>query len=136
MWGMRTLTQAQPFAEGRPATGNARPVRKALVVMTDGKNTLSPVATRTALSANGIVHDGKDEVLANRYTEQSCAAAKTAGIEVYTISFGNQVPKNVRSLLETCATTPQLYFHASNAAALNDAFNKIADELLSIRLTQ
>ena len=136
MWGMRMLTKAQPFDEGRPATSNAKPVRKALVVMTDGKNTLSPVTRRNSNSANNIVHNGSDETMANQYTTESCNTAKAAGIEVYTISFGNQVPNNIRELLEACATTPQLYFHASNAAALNDAFNKIADELLSIRLTQ
>jgi Flp pilus assembly protein TadG len=136
MWGMRMLTQAQPFTEGKPATGNAKPVRKALVVMTDGKNSLSPEVKAKSPSANGIVHTGRDEALANRYTTESCNAAKAEGLEVYTISFGNQVPNEIRDLLEACASKPQLYFHASNSAALNDAFNKIADELLSIRLTQ
>ncbi|MGL4405439.1 MAG: VWA domain-containing protein, partial [Notoacmeibacter sp.] len=136
MWGMRTLTQAQPFAEGRPPVHNGRKVRKALVVMTDGKNTLSPKTENGSLSANNIVHTGKDETLANNYTAEACNQAKSADIEVYTISFGNQVPNSIRNLLETCATKPQLYFHASNSAALNEAFKKIADELLSIRLTQ
>jgi von Willebrand factor type A domain len=136
MWGMRMLTDAQPFTEGRPVAGNSRPVRKALVVMTDGKNTLSPVTKRNALSANLIVHTGTDEAKANRYTTEACKSAKAEGIEVYTISFGNQVPGSIRDLLEACASKPQLYFHASNSAGLNDAFNKIADELLSIRLTQ
>jgi Flp pilus assembly protein TadG len=136
MWGMRMLTQAQPFTEGKPATGNAKPVRKALVVMTDGKNSVSPMLEANSFSANGIEHTGGDEALANQYTTESCMAAKAEGIEVYTISFGNQVPNDIRNLLEACASKPQLYFHASNSAALNEAFNKIADELLSIRLTQ
>lgn len=136
MWGMRTLTQSQPFTEGRPPVVSGRKVRKALVVMTDGKNTLSPVVDNGSLSANRIVHNGTNEALANTYTSQACTHAKDAEIEVYTISFGNQVPNNIRDLLQACATKPTLYFHAANAAALNDAFNKIADELLSIRLTQ
>ncbi len=136
MWGMRMLTEAQPFSEGKPATGNARPLRKALVIMTDGKNTLSPIFNKNAMSANKVVHNGNDEALANRYTAEACTQAKAEGLEVYTISFGNQVPNTIRDLLEACASKSQLYFHASNSAALNDAFNKIADELLSIRLTQ
>ena len=136
MWGMRMLTQAEPFNEGKPATGNARAVRKALVVMTDGKNTLSPVFDKNSMSGNKIVHHGNDEALANRYTTEACTNAKSEGLEVYTISFGNQVPNNIRDLLEACASKPQLYFHASNSAALDEAFNRIADELLSIRLTQ
>ncbi len=136
MWGMRMLTDAQPFNEAKPLTGNARPVRKALVIMTDGKNTLSPQVDGKAPSANQIVHTGNDEALANKYTTESCNQAKAYGLEVYTISFGNQVPNNIRDLLESCASKPQLYFHASNSAGLNQAFNKIADELLSIRLTQ
>jgi hypothetical protein len=137
MWGMRMLTNAQPFTEGRPASGNGRPVRKALVVMTDGRNSLYPELNGASFSANKIVHVGnKETAIANKYTTDACSAAKAEGIEVYTISFGNQVPNNTRELLEACATKPQLYFHASNAAGLNDAFNKIADELLSIRMTQ
>jgi Flp pilus assembly protein TadG len=136
MWGMRMLTNEQPFTEGKPTTGNSKPVRKALIVMTDGNNTLSPISMRGSNSANGIEHEGDDETLANDYTTEACDAAKAEGLEVYTISFGNQVPNNIRNLLESCASKPQLYFHASNSAALNDAFNDIADELLSIRLTQ
>ena len=61
MWGMRMLTKAEPFDEAKPATGNAKPVRKALVVMTDGKNTLSPMINKKAPSANKIVHDGTED---------------------------------------------------------------------------
>jgi hypothetical protein len=104
--------------------------------MTDGTNTLSPEQIDTAPSANKIVHTGNDRKLANTYTAEACVQAKAAGLEVYTISFGNDVPNNIRDLLETCASKPQLYFHASNSAALTAAFNDIADELLSIRLTQ
>jgi von Willebrand factor type A domain len=142
MWGMRMLTKSQPFTEGKPATGNAKPVRKALVVMTDGKNSVSPTTEPSAepwkdgISVNKILHIGGDESLANKYTTKACNAAKAEGIEVYTISFGNEVPNEIRDLLQDCATKPQLYFHASDSAALNKAFSDIADELLSIRLTQ
>jgi hypothetical protein len=57
-------------------------------------------------------------------------------MEVYTISFGDGVPGRVRTLLENCASEPQYYFHASDASALNDAFQNIADKLLAVRLTQ
>jgi Flp pilus assembly protein TadG len=136
MWGLRTLSQGAPFTEGRTAAPGGRLLRKALIVMTDGKNTLSPVNDRNGRSANGIVHTGNNENEANRLTADACDVAKDAETEVYTISFGNQVPSGIRSLLEDCATQPAYYFHASDAAALNAAFQNIADNLLAVRLTQ
>jgi Flp pilus assembly protein TadG len=136
MWGLRTLSQGAPFTEGRTAAPGGRILRKALIVMTDGKNTLSPIIVANGRSANDIQHNGNNEGEANRLTEQACDVAKDAGTEVYTISFGNQVPSGIRSLLEDCASEPQYYFHASDSSALDAAFQNIADNLLAVRLTQ
>jgi Flp pilus assembly protein TadG len=136
MWGIRTLTNGEPFTEAKLPDAGGKTLRKALVVMTDGQNTLSAIPDNKSMSANNIVHNGTDAAEANRLTSAACAVAKAGGLEVYTISFGPRVPGPVRTLLESCATEPKYYFHASDAASLNSAFQNIADNLLSVRLTQ
>jgi Flp pilus assembly protein TadG len=127
MWGTRMLTTQTPFREGKTSGGGGRPVRKALIVMTDGMNTLSP---------DGMFHTNTDTAQANIYTAEACDEAKRQAMDVFTISFGAGVNSDVQSMLATCASNPDQYFHAANGAALTKAFQDIADALLSIRLTQ
>jgi Flp pilus assembly protein TadG len=127
MWGTRVLTTAAPYSEGRTRGRGDRPVRKVLVLMTDGVNTLSP---------SFPLHDQADSAQADTYTREACDEAKNQRMDVFTISFGTGVTNPVRNLLQNCASHPTQYFHASDASALNDAFSDIADALLNVRLTQ
>jgi hypothetical protein len=38
-WGWRVLSPSAPFTEGRPYNDPSDPVRKVIVLMTDGENT-------------------------------------------------------------------------------------------------
>ena len=126
MWGLRTLTPQVPFNEGlNPATSNA-PLRKALVVMTDGMNTLSP---------DGQWHIGTDSTLSNQYTLAACDEAKSKDVEVYTITFGTSVPNQARVMMKKCASNNNQYYNAASSADLNRAFQDIADNLLMVRLS-
>jgi Flp pilus assembly protein TadG/predicted Fe-Mo cluster-binding NifX family protein len=143
MWGTRTLTHSMPFSEAKAPDPSASAVtkdRKALVIMTDGDNTLSPNLASEGgnnnMSPNTAWHKGTNVALANQYTLAACNEAKSKGIEVYTISFGTSVSAAVKDLLEQCASKSDFSFQASNAAALNTAFKDIADQLLSVRLSQ
>ncbi|MGL4406672.1 MAG: hypothetical protein ACRCT6_12985, partial [Notoacmeibacter sp.] len=143
MWGLRTLTNSMPFTEAKADNSNQSQVqkdRKALIIMTDGANTLSPnLSTQSGknnMSPNSAWHNGNDVTLANQYTLAACNEAKSKGMEVYTITFGDQVPMNIRELLEQCASKKDFSFHASNGTSLNEAFKDIADQLLSVRLSQ
>jgi Flp pilus assembly protein TadG len=127
MWGTRVLTKQAPFTEAAVTGKGGSPVRKALVVMTDGMNTLSP---------DGAYHTNTDTDQANDYTAQACNEAKAQDLEIFTISFGNSVPGSVKDMLEACASIPANYFNAKDAADLKQAFKGIANELLSVRLTQ
>jgi Flp pilus assembly protein TadG/predicted Fe-Mo cluster-binding NifX family protein len=141
MWGMRTLTPAEPFTQGAVETGTT-PLRKALIIMTDGQNTIKPVAKTGTMSANGIVHVSTvknnvvDSTVADQLTLTACTAAKNAGIEVYTIGFGSDITPAISALLTSCASKPKFYTLASDSAGLAEAFNDIADNLLGVRLTQ
>jgi Flp pilus assembly protein TadG len=152
MWGTRTLTNAAPFIEGKVADPNGAPLRKALVIMTDGQNSLQPTEDwrSPSMSANNKVHEGNWQespagsgnwvlmpaALADTYTIEACNAAKAEGIDVYTISFGSAVPNSVKDLLRACASKPTFFTHAADSAGLSQAFNMIADDLLAVRLTQ
>lgn len=143
MWGIRTLTNALPFNEAKPdqpAGSMVKKDRKALVIMTDGANTLSPnpptKSGKNNMSPNSSWHDDGVVSLADQYTVAACNEAKELGMEVYTITFGDQVPVNIRQLLENCASKRDFSFHASNSNALDKAFKDIADQLLSVRLSQ
>ena len=151
MWGARTLTNSLPFTEGKAADPLGAPLRKALIIMTDGQNSMQPYNDwRTpSMSANNMVHEGSwiespansgnwipTSTVADGYTIEACNAAKAEGIEVYTISFGSAVPASVKTLLQNCASKSELYTHAADATGLAAAFNDIADDLLAVRLTQ
>ncbi|MCU0830165.1 MAG: hypothetical protein MUC58_01360 [Rhizobiaceae bacterium] len=127
MWGTRVLTTGAPYTEAATRGRGNRPVRRVLVLMTDGVNTLSP---------DFPTHNNADRALADQYTREACVEAKAKTMDIFTISFGSGVTAPVRQLLQECASHPSQYFHAANASALSDAFSDIADALLNIRLTQ
>jgi Flp pilus assembly protein TadG len=134
MWGMRTLTAWAPFTDGRgPSSRNensesaTHEIRKALIIMTDGANTLS---------TQGAWHTGGDVALSDKYMLEACEEAKSQNLEVYTIAFGSSMTASIKALLDVCATDPEMSFVATDATALNEAFKDIADQLLAIRLTE
>ena len=127
MWGTRILTHEAPFTDARDPATLDTPMKKALIVMTDGSNTIGPVGVYHSTSASGI---------ANSNTLKACDEAKNNGIEVYTISFGSGVPTSVKNLLRACASDSANYYHAGNGG-LDDVFSMIAGQLRdSVRLTQ
>jgi hypothetical protein len=110
--------------------------------MTDGENTLSPgtwQAPDNEFAPSSAFHydpdNGFDSVAAKNNTLDACTEAKSKHLEVYTISFGT-LPDSVKTILETCASSPSNYFHAATGTALNEAFKDIGDELLSLHLSQ
>jgi len=94
MWGWATLTSQAPFEEAQD-TVNGKSVRKIMVLMTDGFNTISPT-----LPYNGY-HWGYDTAKANEYTTELCTNAKAANIEIYTIAF-EVTDETIKSVLQGC----------------------------------
>lgn len=132
MWGIRTLTAEKPFTEGSGTANEGKSqvheTRKALILMTDGMNTIQ---------ASGKWHnDTGDATTPNKLTLEACQEAKDLGMEVYTVTFGDQVPTQVRNMLDKCATDKEMNFHASDNEELMESFRDIADNLLSVRLSQ
>jgi Flp pilus assembly protein TadG len=144
MWGWRVLSPSEPFTGGRAynATGN----RKIIVLMTDGENTYYQASNHNK-STYGAYGYGVKNRLGATYTNAAmrsamntnlvgaCANAKAAGIIVYTVAFRLESDPTTRSLLNSCASSSDKYFAASNNDALIDAFKQIAKQLNQLRVT-
>lgn len=127
LWGWNILDSAQPFSEGMTkAELNSKHGRKALVLITDGENTISPTYPE---------HKGADINVANKKLRDICKDVKDDDIAVYTVSFMVASP-NIENLLEQCASDKENYFNADNAAQLYAAFKVIGELLAAVRITQ
>ncbi|MBG0811844.1 pilus assembly protein [Methylosinus sp. H3A] len=83
-------------------------------------------------------HD-KSREMQDELTLESCANAKAAGVEIFTIGFSipsDPIDDQGLTLLKNCATNKDHYFAATDAASLNLAFSTIGTGLGSLRLTQ
>ncbi len=125
MWGWRMLDTNQPFANNPSIPAGARH-KKVVVFMTDGLNTLS----RT-----GQTHTGSNRADSDNTTEAACNGLKTVDdIEIYTITF-KVFDNQAKNLVRDCATNPEFYYNATSASTLHVAFEQIALNLLSPRIT-
>lgn len=128
IWGWRMLSTQAPFA-GRASTP-AAPVKKFMVLVTDGQNTKSPTYPQ---------HDGSNATEANQITMQICrnmAADTTTQVRLYTVAFevGDQ---NVKNMLQQCsAMNGGEFYDAANAQQLITSLQSIGRVMWTIRLTK
>jgi Flp pilus assembly protein TadG len=128
MWGWATLSKLAPFDQGDDKA--ARPdLRKIMVLMTDGYNTLSTTAPYDG------THQGNDTTKSNALTAELCVNIKNAGIELYTVAF-EVTDAKVKSILENCASEAANFHDASDATSLERAFEKIAADFYGLRLAR
>jgi Flp pilus assembly protein TadG len=141
-WGWRTLSPEAPYSEGVEYDDDE--VRKVLIIMTDGENTMPSQSTmnKSRYTAFGYVRqdrlgtttstsaaaDELDDMLL-----EVCDNAKDNDVLVYTIGFAIN-SSNVQSLLNQCATDDDMYFNSPSASALQSAFGQIAVDLSNLRL--
>ena len=143
MWGWRTLTNREPFTEGAPSKKLG--VRKILVLLTDGTNSLGtvPNSTGSSYSSFGYLADGRlgltsgtnEEVTEamNAKTLAACTNAKADGIEIYTIRL-EEPNVTTGTLLQDCASGADHYLDVPNRSMLDEAFAAIAKKIVQIRL--
>lgn len=144
-WGWRTLSPEAPYTEGAEYTDED--TIKALVLMTDGENTISGTSNHNLSTFTGYGHLAKlrlgptintaseAEAELDAKTARMCNNVKARGIRVYTIAFQVTAPATL-DLLRNCATTPEAFFASSSGAALRTAFTTIASELASLRISK
>lgn len=127
-WGWTTLSKEVPFnqARGYGEKVGGNPVRKILVLMTDGANTMSP---------NYPYHWGNDATQSNTLTAELCTNIKAKGIETFTVAF-EVTDQATKDLLKDCATSSTNFFDASDSTQLEMAFQSIAKDFTPLRLAQ
>lgn len=115
-WGWHTLSPTLPFIEGA-AYGTAN-LTKFLILLTDGDNT----DNRWDESTSTI----------NQRTTTACNNIKAQGILIYTI----RVINGNGSLLQSCATTPSMYYDVQDASQLSSVFNAIGSQIANLHLSK
>jgi hypothetical protein len=125
--GWHVLSPGVPFTEATPANADPKP-RRALVLMTDGANTVS-------LTSQGPLHNGSSRAAADTLTKQLCTNIKADEVEVYTVAFEIS-DTATKDMIRNCASNPANYFDASDPAELLKAFENIAMALSNLRLSR
>lgn len=126
-WGQALISSDAPFTEAETyANVAAESGIKALILMTDGMNTLSPTYP---------THNGGAIAEANARTADICEELKDNDVQVYTVSFQVTDP-TIQTLLDNCATDPANSYDADNATELNNAFLEIGRSLTELALTK
>lgn len=150
IWGWRLLSPEAPFTEGvGPADADFNDWQKAVVIMTDGENTIENRNTHwnSGLGTNGyaiesrmgqnmhIRADMRDEI--DNKLLRVCHRMKSEGYLVYTIMFGLESTAT-EQVFKACATEPNApYFHdAATGDDLNDAFGDIAADLVDLHISR
>ena len=129
-WGRRVLSAHEPF--GQATSGDN--VRKMMVLMTDGLNTVHldkpPYLkdNRTSTATSLVEKTNQDTV-------EACRRAKADNIEIVTIAF-RVTDAATRQILQSCASGVKNYYNAGDNNALIQTFQKIGASLNEVRLTQ
>jgi len=128
-WGWRMLDPNLPYGG---LTNNQADRKRALVLMTDGANTVS-------LSAPHHNNDPEqnDAIATNALTQELCNGIKEDGIALYTVSYklGSGDPV-AEKMITDCATSPSYHFSANSQAELEEAFDDIARSLFEVWISK
>ncbi|NQZ13863.1 MAG: VWA domain-containing protein [Alphaproteobacteria bacterium] len=126
VWGWRVISPEEPFIEGAAYDDNEWD--KAILMMTDGVNTMSSVYSAYGRSDDHSV-DADD--LNDRMAE-ICEAIKAEGVLVYTVTFDSGVDDETKEFYEDCATTTAQYYDAPSQDDLIEVFEQISRELSNL----
>lgn len=144
-WGTRVLSPQPPFTDGLDPAKTDHPVKKIMIVLTDGSNNFGNNSTGlgSAYSSFGYLVDGRlgtttgnaaaTNSLMNEKTIDACANAKSEGIELYTIRLEEPDVKT-GMMLKDCATDTAHFFDAPSRNDLDAVFKAIKTSITKVRL--
>lgn len=131
LWGWRSLSSRWrglwwTSDSALPHDYYSPEVEKIIIMLSDGENF--------------DTHDfitGKNTILPVTLDNRAlsiCDDIKRKDIKIYYVDYMN--PRGLTGTLQACATSPSHYFNVGNGAALVDAFRKISNEAVGIRITK
>jgi hypothetical protein len=129
VWGWNLLDPNQPFTEAKSASWmKQHGGTKAIVLMTDGDNTLTPTYPFHT-------PDGGNAAVANSKVTALCDNIKGEQITIYTVSLMVSNPVS-KAMLVNCASDGNKAYAADDPAALAEAFKNITESLLALRFVK
>ena len=154
VWGARLMSPGDAngngglFAAENKLTSQGGEIERHLIFMTDGDactdlenytghgvDWYNPVTLPSGTNpTEGCTSTGNLTQQVNLRTEGLCTAIKNHNITLWVIAFGN-LASSTETRLKNCATSGR-YFKATNAAALQQTFKSIADQISQLRLTK
>ena len=114
-WGWHTLTTGEPMTQ---ASAPKKDLDKVIILLTDGDN------TQNRWDRNAASIDAR--------TKLACDNVKAAGIKLYTV----RVIDGNAAMLQACASDPSMYYDVQNSSQLISVFDKIAENLASLRIAK
>jgi Flp pilus assembly protein TadG len=144
VWGWHALSPDGPLVKG--AAYSDKTVRKFVVLMTDGQNQIA-----NTNSDNASYYSGTSYIWANRVGTVSsnsttrtaaldsrlstlCANMKAAGIQIFTVRV--EVTEGSNNLLQSCATSPSMFFDVSDSGNLTATFRAIGSQISELRIAR
>jgi len=116
-WGWQAMTQGPPLN----APGKSQDVRQVIVMLTDGLNTQD--------RWTNIFSGGKEADIDAR-TKKVCDNIKAADIQIYTVL----VMSGNSSILQNCASKPDMYFALTRPDQMVDTFQEIGTNITKLRI--
>lgn len=146
VWGWRLLSPQWRGVWGGDMDANNLPLdyndetsQKAVILMTDGVNTMSSgiYSAYGLLSAGnlGTTSASTAKTKLNQKTTAVCNSMKAQGIIIYTILFMEDDPTAV-ALMKGCASEEDYFFESATAEELETAFHTIGDALSELRISK
>lgn len=121
IWGYRMLTGQAPFRANQSISAFMRDGgAKAIVLMSDGSNTLAP-------EPDGSI-SGDDISAADPNTTEVCNLIKAANVEIYVVAYDISDVATT-ALLEDCASSTSRFFTATSTDQLEAVFATITKQL-------
>jgi hypothetical protein len=133
------LSPSEPFTEG--VAYDDASTQKALVLLSDGKNTFPETYTSYGYRADGRLGPNWNAGVRalNEKVTTLCEAIKAKGIRLYMILLEENDPET-KQIFEDCASRDRegkvLYYEVPTAAQLDAAFQDIGKDLTTLRITR
>lgn len=141
-WGWHSVSPNAPFTDGSAYSN--RETIKAIVLMTDGNNTNGSTSNFNQSFTSGVGYIWQNRLgitggsAAQRTAAmdgrlvQLCTNLRAQGVQVYTVRV--EVSDGDSTVLQNCATRPDMYYDVQDAADLSDAFRAIAGQITRLRI--